>query len=154
MTATPTASIGRGGRNYFCGFIPTVKPLFEWAEGFGKVQIVQTNVELLRPNFEEDPVIISHLMWNYFDASLLGAAKEIFDNVDMYQGLEVWRKISQKINVGGERRRDELAEVVNSPKFTGAGRTQAIANTWPSEGEHCWRTIDRGLSRRSSRKSS
>ena len=86
-------------RNYFCGFIPAVKPVLVWAEGFGKVQIVQNDVERLRPNFEEDPVIISHLMWSYFDENILGAAKEIFDHVDMYQGLEVWRKISQKINV-------------------------------------------------------
>ena len=76
-------------RNYFCGFIPAVKPLLEWAEGFGKIQIVQNDVERLRPNFEEDPVIVSHLTWNYFNANLVGAAKEIFDNVDMYQGLEV-----------------------------------------------------------------
>ena len=102
-------------RNYFCGFLPVVKPLLEWAEGFGKAQIAQSDVEKLRPHFDEDPVIISHLMWNYFEANLVGAAKEIFDNVEMYQGLEVWRKISQKINVWGERRRDEFAEVVNNP---------------------------------------
>ena len=44
-------------------------------------------------------MIISHLMWHYFNVNLVGAAKEIFDNVDMHQGIEVWRKISQKINV-------------------------------------------------------
>ena len=50
-------------RNYFCGFIPAVKPLLEWAEGFGKVPITQADVEGLRhSNLEEDPVIISHLM--------------------------------------------------------------------------------------------
>ena len=105
---------------YMCGLIPAVKPLLEWAESFGKVPISQADVEGLRySNLEEDPVIISHLMWNYFDANLTGAAKEIYDNVEMYQGFEVWRKISQKINVWGERRRDEMAEIVNNPKFTG-----------------------------------
>ena len=47
----------------------------------------------------------------------MGAAKETFDNVDMYQGLEVWRRVTQRIHVWGERRRDELAEAVNNPKF-------------------------------------
>ena len=36
-------------RNCFCGFIPAVKPLLEWAEGFCKVQIVQNDVKRLRP---------------------------------------------------------------------------------------------------------
>ena len=69
--------------------------------------------------FDEDPVVISHLMWSYFNANLTGAAMEIFNNVSDFQGLEVWRKMSQKINVWGERRRDELAEVVNNPKPAG-----------------------------------
>ena len=91
-------------RNYFRGFLPAVKPRLEWADGFGKVRIVQNDVERLRPHFDEDPVIISHLMWKYFGANLVGAAKEIFDNVDMYQGLDVCIKIAQKINPWGERR--------------------------------------------------
>ena len=118
-------------RNYFCGFIPAVKPLLEWADGFGKVPIAQADVQGLRSNLEEDPVIISHLMWNYFDANLVGAAKEIFDNVEMYQGVEVWMKISQKINVWGERRRDELAELVNNPKSTGKVEDMAkVLEAW------------------------
>ena len=106
-------------RNYFCGFLPAVKSLLEWAEGFGKNEITQRDVEGLRNFFDEDPVVISHLMWSYFNANLTGAAMEIFNNVSDFQGLEVWRKMSQKINVWGERRRDELAEVVNNPKPAG-----------------------------------
>ena len=60
-----------------------------------------------------------------------GAAKEIYDNAEMYQGFEVWRKISQKINVWGERRRDELAEIVNNPKFTGKVEDMAkVLEAW------------------------
>ena len=81
-------------RNYFCGLIPSMKPLLEWAESFGKNPIAQADVASLCLHIDEDPVILSHLMWNYFNANLIGAAKEIFDNVEMYQGLEVWRKIS------------------------------------------------------------
>ena len=76
-------------RNYFCGLIPAIKPLLEWAENFGKIPIAFQDVGRLRGGMEEDPAVISHLMWNYFNSNLVGAAKEIFDNVDMYQGLEV-----------------------------------------------------------------
>ena len=31
-------------RNYFCGNIAAVKPLLEWAEGFGKVPVAQADV--------------------------------------------------------------------------------------------------------------
>ena len=119
-------------KNYMCGLIPAVKPLLEWAESFGKTPISQVDVERLRhPNIEEDPVIISHLMCNYFKANLIGAAKEIYDNVEMYQGFEVWRRISLKINVWGERRRDELAEIVNNPKSTGKVEDMAkVLEAW------------------------
>ena len=49
----------------------------------------------------------------------------------MYQGFEVWRKISQKIIVWGERRRDEFVEVVNNPKFTGKVEDMAkVLEAW------------------------
>ena len=89
------------------------------AENSGKTPISLQDVERIRPSFEEDPVVMSHLMWNYFNVNLVGAAKEIFDNVDFFQGLEVWRRLTETLNVWGERRRDELAEIVNNPKFTG-----------------------------------
>ena len=76
-------------------------------------------------------------MWNFFNANLVGPAKEIFDNVDMYQGLEVWRKITQRINVWGERRRDELAEIVNNPKFTGKVEDMAkVLEAWDTSHRH------------------
>ena len=31
-------------RNYFCGLIPAMKPLLEWAESFGKNPIAQADV--------------------------------------------------------------------------------------------------------------
>ena len=70
--------------NYFCGLVPAVKSLLEWAEGFCKNEIAQRDVEGLRNLFDEDPVVISHLRWSYFNANLTGAAKEIFDNVNMH----------------------------------------------------------------------
>ena len=61
-------------RNYFCGMLPAVKQLLEWAEEFGKVEITQRDVEGFRGFFDEDPVVISHLMWGYFNVNLTGAA--------------------------------------------------------------------------------
>ena len=46
-------------RNYFCGLLPVMKHLLEWAEEFGKAEITQKDVEDLRGSFDEDPVVIS-----------------------------------------------------------------------------------------------
>ena len=59
-------------RIYLCGLIPAIRPLLQWAENFGKTPIILRDVERLRPSFEEDPVVISHLMWNYFNVNLGG----------------------------------------------------------------------------------
>ena len=61
-----------------------MRQLLQWAENFGKIPISLQDVENIRPSFEEDLVVVSHLMWNYFNVNLVGAAKEIFDNVDFF----------------------------------------------------------------------
>ena len=83
--------------------------------------------------------------------------------MEMYQGFEVWRRISLKINVWGERRRDELAEIVNNPKSTGKVEDMAkVLEAWDTShryyvavGGRPLQEDDRlGSSRRSFRKSS
>ena len=49
-------------RNYFCGRLPVMKPLLEWAEAFGKTEITQKDVEGLRCLLDEDPVVINNLL--------------------------------------------------------------------------------------------
>ena len=100
------------------GCLPVVKDLLDWAERSGKIPLTEEAVRNLAPHMEEDPMVVNHLLWAFFQSNLVGAAKEIFDNVSEFQGLEVWRRLCDKINVFGENRRDELYEKVRHPRGT------------------------------------
>ena len=136
-------------RNYLCGRLPVMKPPLEWAEAFGKTEITQKDVEGLRCLLDEDPVVINHLLWAFFNVNLTGWAQEMYGNVSDFQGLEVWRRMAQKVNIWGDKRRDELAEALSNPK--GAHKPEElakaleawdtnIANSWPVVAVPFWST--------------
>ncbi len=105
-------------RGYFVGKMPVCKQLLQWAEEFKNVAITMQDVQNLAGWMEEDPGVISHLLWAFFNINLIGEAREIFCNVEDSHGLEVWRRVCNKINDKGERRRDELYEAIHHPKGT------------------------------------
>ena len=61
-----------------------------------------------------------------FNSNLVGAAREIFSNVRDPQGFEVWRRVMLNINRTGERRRDELSDLIQRPK--GVNKCEEVAN--------------------------
>ena len=89
-------------RGYFMSRCPMTKFLLRWAEDFKKNTILPEHVFALKPFMDEDPMVIDHLLWAYFNLNLTGQAREIFCNVGDFQGLEVWRRVSMKINDKGE----------------------------------------------------
>ena len=105
-------------RGYFVGRLPVCKQLLQWAEDYKANVITMQNVQELDGWIEENPMIVNHLLWAFFNVNLVGEAREIFCNVEDSHGLEVWRRISNKINDRGERRRDELYEAIHHPKST------------------------------------
>ena len=118
-------------RGYFISRMPSIKKLLNWAEDAGKTPIQGEDVARLSGHFQDDPVVMDHLLWGYFNVNLVGAAREIFCNVPESRGLEVWRRISQKINDRSEVRRDELYELVRHPVGTKKYEEVAqIVETW------------------------
>ena len=105
-------------RGYLMSRCPIVKQLLQWAEDFKKETVTAQHVEALWYYMDEDPSVVNHLLWAFFNVNLTAAAREIFCNVEDFNGLEVWRRIVLKINHKGERRRDELFDLVQHPKGT------------------------------------
>ncbi len=105
-------------RGYIVGKLPMAKWLLQWAEDYKAVGIPMADVNALAARMEEDPIVINHLLWAFFNINLVNEAREIFCNVEDSHGLEVWRRICNKINDRGERRRDELYEHIHHPKGT------------------------------------
>ena len=116
---------GKGGaawrvfiRGYIVGKLPLAKWLLQWAEDYKAAEIPMEDVKALAAQMEECPVIVNHLLWAFFNINLIEEAREIFCNVGESHGLEVWRRITNKINDRGEMRRDELYEHIHHPKGT------------------------------------
>ena len=105
-------------RAYLMSKAPILKHLLRWAEDFKKEKVTLDHVAALWPYVDEDPRVMNHLLWAFFNINLTGAAREIFCNVEDFNGLEVWRRVMLKINAKGERRRDELFETIQHPKGT------------------------------------
>ena len=57
---------------------------------------------------DEDLHVMNHLLWEFVNLNLTGAAHEIFSNTGKSNGLEVLRKIHALIFAATERRQEEL----------------------------------------------
>ena len=101
---------------YLISRFPAMGKLLQWAEDFKKTPITADHVMNLRMTMEDDPIVVAHLLWGFFNLNLVGEAREIFSNVEDSHGFEVWRRICNKINVRGENRLDELYEAIHHPK--------------------------------------
>ena len=67
---------------FLTGRILALKQLLKWAEDHGDGEVTTADVESLRYYMEEDPVVISHLLWAFMGVNLTGAALAIFGNVE------------------------------------------------------------------------
>ena len=82
---------------FLTGRILALKQLLKWSEDHGDAEVTAADVESLRYYMEEDPVVISHLLWAFMGVNLTGAAQAIFGNVEASNGLEVWRRLHKHI---------------------------------------------------------
>ena len=85
-------------RCYLIGRMPQVKHVLKWAEQHQACEIATTSVAQLRPHMDEDPVVINHLLWAFFNVNLVDKARDIFCNVEESHGLEVWRRVVARID--------------------------------------------------------
>ena len=65
---------------------------------------------------DEDPHVMNHLLWEFVNLNLTGAAHDLFSNTGQSNGLEVLRKIHALIYAATERRQDELCEKIQHPR--------------------------------------
>ena len=112
-------------KGYLVGKLPVMGKLLTWAEEFKKVPITGDHVMNLRMTMEDDPIVVAHLLWAFFNLNLVGEAREIFSNIEASHGFEVWRRICNKINVRARIARMSFTK----PSVT--RRWRPSARTWP-----------------------
>ena len=84
-------------RDFLVGRMFPIKKLLEWAEQHDGTEVKDEKIEELRPYMDEDPVVISHLLWAFLGINLTGSAKEMYRNAPGSNGLEVWRRLFKHI---------------------------------------------------------
>ena len=100
------------------GKAPMMKHMLRWAESYGSVAITASDIANMVPYLDEDPAVMSHLLWAFLNVNLTQAAREIFCNVPDSEGFEAWRRVYCHIFSRTERRRDELYRQIHDPKGT------------------------------------
>ena len=112
-------------RCYLIGRLPAVKHVLKWAEQHRGKEIATAEVANLRAHMDEDPVVVGHLLWAFFNVNLTDKARDIFCNVEESHGLEVWRRVVSRIDYKGENRLDELYNLIHHPR--GVSKCEDVA---------------------------
>ena len=85
-----------GTVNYLIGRPPDTQHLFQYAEsrnvGSEPKPITSADVSGLTNVNGVDPNVLDGHLWAFLNLNLTGQAKEVFNNVTVMHGLEVWRR--------------------------------------------------------------
>ena len=68
--------------NYLRSRVQVVLEILHWAEQYGYTSVTKEAEAALGQHMDEDPAAINHLPWGFFSSNLVGAALEIFNNMD------------------------------------------------------------------------
>ena len=84
--------------DYFISRCPDAQPWLGWAERKGAVEITPGMMDEEKRNGHESmtelcPHVLSHHVWGSPQHSLIGAAKQTFQNTKRRDGLNVWRSV-------------------------------------------------------------
>ena len=114
-TQTNGEQWGADTRTYFIGIHPPMKYFLAWAEKRGAQPITPASLEPLRDWLHEDPVVVSHLLWDFLAMNLTGVAKAIHASCQESDGFVVWRRVVDTIPARAVRRKDELYTKIQDP---------------------------------------
>jgi hypothetical protein len=96
-------------------------PLLKWAEQQTEPIIAASIEEAVTSDDEmakvnNDPEVLAHFLWGFLNISLTDDAWDIFDNVDIGSGLEVWRLVNLDTTQKTEGELMEMEDLVQNPK--------------------------------------
>ena len=98
-------------------------PLLKWAEQQKEPittvmmhEAQRVDVEMRK--VETDPEVLAHHLWGFLNISLTEDAWEIFDNVPVGCGLEVWRLVNIDTTQKTEGELMEMEDLVQNPRRT------------------------------------
>ena len=67
------------------------------------------------PQMNVDPVVLSGHIWKYLNQATVKSARSIFENLEIRNGLEAWRRLYRHIHKGSLLQKHTLGQRIQSP---------------------------------------
>ena len=111
-------------RGYFIQKCPDLLPVLNWAESLDDEEVTREAVTAKQMDLEWmielDVFELSRAVWGFLNICLSGAARDIFDDADLGDGLNAWRLLVYEFRSSAYVRTTQLRNAVkNVPKCTG-----------------------------------
>ena len=107
-------------RNYWVGRTPHMKTFLDWIDRQPDDEITYDILKQVKDSCELmvdiDILDASMQMWAYLNMNLQGDALEIFNNVEVLNGAEAWRRIIKPIENAGPAKQKALRIRAWNPK--------------------------------------
>ena len=117
--------------DYLVSRYPKMHDILQWVEQRGSQTITTMDASALQLWIEDDVLVISHLLWGYLNICLTGEALEIFRNVQVSNGLEVWRRLAVNIADKNPARKDDLLNLISNPaKTNNIDEVDKVLESW------------------------
>jgi len=106
-------------RNFLISKVPALEPILFWAEHQGSTEIppdrLQAAVMAHNWRLDTDVVVLSGLIWGFLNSACQDKARIIFDNASRMNGLDAWRRLCFRIDLGSDSRIRELQRQIDRP---------------------------------------
>ena len=103
-------------RLYMIGNAPDAEHLLNFAES-AQTPIMNQHVASMNgsPQLTVDPTILSGHIWKYLNQATVKSARSIFENLEIRNGLEAWRRLYRHIHKGSLLQKHTLGQKIQSP---------------------------------------
>lgn len=102
-------------RNYLITKAPDAEAILDLVESNEDVPAWWINVSQALAGDQGRTQQIASELWGHLNLCLSGAARRIFANVPIQEGLEAWRRLMKPIRMRGEVRQLELTKKIQTP---------------------------------------
>ena len=100
--------------------LPSIEVLLLWAERQGSAEVLPMHIEAACGAngwyIEGDLNVINGLVWGFLNSAVTDKARITFSNAGRMNGLDAWRRLCYRTDLGSENRIMELERQIDRPQ--------------------------------------
>jgi hypothetical protein len=101
---------------YLIGNAPDAETLLNMAESAqGPISMDQVRNLSFQVQLGVDPAVLSGHIWRYLNQATVKSARRIFENLEVRNGLEAWRRLYRHIHKGSLLQKHNLSVKIQNP---------------------------------------